>query len=313
MWARTCSLHPPPRPWVNPSVRPPVRTRLSRLRHDDVQPSAQLAHGGSIPRTAHGRQGSTTTVVPTGCGHDGPASITCPAISWPRTKGIEPIEARVGEGPVLCANRWRSLPQIPPVVTAIRAQAGPGRSGSGNSTSDAGKAASAMSNWTARTPAAYVLARLPIPRWACPTAPGVLCEVVRVSDAALEEVRERGFALVEGFLAPEELAAAQQALWLHFPKPEDYFADPGSPTNTHKASSRGSRSSRTGRGTSTAWPSTRIWSTPPSAIWARPNSICTRSSCGPNMPAPATTTSPCTGTSAVTAWWSPVKTAVISS
>jgi len=49
-----------------------------------------------------------------------------------------------------------------------------------------------------------------------------------VSDAALEEVRQRGFALVEGFLAPEELAAAQQALWLHFPKPEDYFADPGS-------------------------------------------------------------------------------------
>lgn len=31
---------------------------------------------------------------------------------------------------------------------------------------------------------------------------------------------------MEGFLAPDELKLAQQALWLHFPKPEDYFADP---------------------------------------------------------------------------------------
>ncbi len=49
---------------------------------------------------------------------------------------------------------------------------------------------------------------------------------MRVSDATLAEVRERGFSLVEGFLGPEELAAAQDALWLHFPKPSDYFADP---------------------------------------------------------------------------------------
>jgi hypothetical protein len=49
---------------------------------------------------------------------------------------------------------------------------------------------------------------------------------VHVPDAALDEVRARGFALVEGFLGADELAAAQQALWLHFPKPEAYFADP---------------------------------------------------------------------------------------
>ncbi len=49
---------------------------------------------------------------------------------------------------------------------------------------------------------------------------------MQVPDAALDEVRERGFALVEDFLAPHELKAAQQALWLHFPKPEDYFANP---------------------------------------------------------------------------------------
>jgi Phytanoyl-CoA dioxygenase (PhyH) len=49
---------------------------------------------------------------------------------------------------------------------------------------------------------------------------------VRVPDAALDDVRERGFVVVDGFLAPAELEAAQQALWLHFPKPDDYFAEP---------------------------------------------------------------------------------------
>jgi Phytanoyl-CoA dioxygenase (PhyH) len=49
---------------------------------------------------------------------------------------------------------------------------------------------------------------------------------VRVPDAALDEIRERGFTLVEGFLAPDELKAAQHALALHFPSPEEYFADP---------------------------------------------------------------------------------------
>jgi len=51
---------------------------------------------------------------------------------------------------------------------------------------------------------------------------------VRVPDAALEEVRQRGFVVIEDFLAPDELEAAQQALWLHFPKPEEYFAEPAS-------------------------------------------------------------------------------------
>jgi hypothetical protein len=49
---------------------------------------------------------------------------------------------------------------------------------------------------------------------------------VRLSDAALDEVRERGFVLVENFLTPDELAAAQLALWKHFPMPDEYFADP---------------------------------------------------------------------------------------
>ena len=49
---------------------------------------------------------------------------------------------------------------------------------------------------------------------------------MRLSDATLDEVRQRGFALVEGFLSRDELEAAQEALWLHFPPPADYFADP---------------------------------------------------------------------------------------
>jgi hypothetical protein len=49
---------------------------------------------------------------------------------------------------------------------------------------------------------------------------------MRVPDRALDEVRERGFTIVEGFLTPDELKAAQEALWLHYPRPEEYFADP---------------------------------------------------------------------------------------
>ena len=33
----------------------------------------------------------------------------------------------------------------------------------------------------------------------------------------------------EGFLGADELAAAQEALWLHYPQPEEYFADPAAP------------------------------------------------------------------------------------
>lgn len=49
---------------------------------------------------------------------------------------------------------------------------------------------------------------------------------MRVPDATLAEVRQRGFALLQGFLGDAELAAAREALWLHFPRPDEYFADP---------------------------------------------------------------------------------------
>lgn len=49
---------------------------------------------------------------------------------------------------------------------------------------------------------------------------------MRVPERCVNELREQGFTIVEGFISGEELSAAQDALWLHFPRPEDYFADP---------------------------------------------------------------------------------------
>ncbi len=127
---------------------------------------------------------------------------------------------------------------------------------------------------------------------------------MRVPDSTLDELRDaRGFSLLPGFLAPDELAAAQDALWRHFPRPDDYFADPdGRPTARWPAtSSPACSSSRTARGTSTAWPCTPISSTWPSATSTRPTSTSTRSSCGASTPAPSTTTNRCTATTAATA------------
>ena len=52
---------------------------------------------------------------------------------------------------------------------------------------------------------------------------------MRVPDRCLAELRERGYLVFEGFLGADELAAAQEALWLHYPRPEEYFADPAAP------------------------------------------------------------------------------------
>ena len=49
---------------------------------------------------------------------------------------------------------------------------------------------------------------------------------MRVSDEKLAEAWDRGFAVVEGFLDAETLAAAREAMWTVFPKPEAYFAAP---------------------------------------------------------------------------------------
>src|SRR5690349_4106191 len=115
----------------------------------------------------------------------------------------------VGDGPVLCAKRCRSLPQMPPTDTETRAQAGPGRSGSGISVRDAGNDRSTMSNCTART-----VGKL---------AAVVQCPTVRVPDSTLDEVRTRGFSILEGFLTSDELRDAQDALALHYPSRDEYF------------------------------------------------------------------------------------------
>ncbi len=49
---------------------------------------------------------------------------------------------------------------------------------------------------------------------------------MRVPDDCLANLQEQGFMLFEGFLGADELAAAQEALWLHYPRPAEYFADP---------------------------------------------------------------------------------------
>jgi len=50
--------------------------------------------------------------------------------------------------------------------------------------------------------------------------------MIPVSDAKLDDVRTRGWATIEGFIPPDSLAAAQDALWTIFPRPEAYFAEP---------------------------------------------------------------------------------------
>lgn len=49
---------------------------------------------------------------------------------------------------------------------------------------------------------------------------------MKVTDAQLAEVFDRGFTMVEGFLDAEALAAAREGVWQHFPRPDDYFAEP---------------------------------------------------------------------------------------
>lgn len=49
---------------------------------------------------------------------------------------------------------------------------------------------------------------------------------MRVPDAKLAEVFDRGFTVVEGFLDKDTLRAARDALWNIYPTPEAYFADP---------------------------------------------------------------------------------------
>ena len=51
---------------------------------------------------------------------------------------------------------------------------------------------------------------------------------MRISDAKLDEVWDRGFTVVENFLDADTLKAAQKAMWDLYPTPEAYFAAPES-------------------------------------------------------------------------------------
>ena len=51
---------------------------------------------------------------------------------------------------------------------------------------------------------------------------------MRVADEFLDAVRTQGFAIMEGFLSPDEVETAREALFAIYPRPEQYFADPES-------------------------------------------------------------------------------------
>ena len=64
---------------------------------------------------------------------------------------------------------------------------------------------------------------------------------MQVSDAQLDEVRDRGFAVVRDFIPKDRLTAAQHALWDHFPRPEAYFGDPAAHAKFAKSQFAGIR------------------------------------------------------------------------
>lgn len=49
---------------------------------------------------------------------------------------------------------------------------------------------------------------------------------MRVPDRCVADLRQHGYMVFESFLGADELAAAQEALWLHYPRPGVYFDDP---------------------------------------------------------------------------------------
>ena len=51
---------------------------------------------------------------------------------------------------------------------------------------------------------------------------------MHVPDDFLDAVRTQGFAIMEGFLDPDEVGAVREALFGIYPRPEQYFADPDS-------------------------------------------------------------------------------------
>jgi hypothetical protein len=65
--------------------------------------------------------------------------------------------------------------------------------------------------------------------------------LVRIPDENLAEIWDRGFTVVENFLDKDTLAAAQDALWEIYPRPEAYFADPSAHAKFTKSQFAGLR------------------------------------------------------------------------
>src|SRR5271168_4644537 len=64
---------------------------------------------------------------------------------------------------------------------------------------------------------------------------------MRIPDAKLAEIWDRGFTVVENFLDKDTLSAAQDALWEIYPRPEAYFADPAAYPDMAKSQFAGLR------------------------------------------------------------------------
>ncbi len=121
---------------------------------------------------------------------------------------------------------------------------------------------------------------------------------MRVPNSKLAEIRDRGFTIVENFIDPETLRAAQEALWTIYPKPDEYFSDPTKFPAYARSQFAGIRLFPFD-----AWAINKL-AVYPDLIDAAERflgtrtSSSTRASCGPNTPARLTTTSRITATTA---------------
>lgn len=70
----------------------------------------------------------------------------------------------------------------------------------------------------------HVIVQPGFPSWVLSSH--ILAAAMGVPDRSLADLREQGYLIFEGFLGADALAKARQALWLHYPRPEEYFADP---------------------------------------------------------------------------------------
>ena len=76
---------------------------------------------------------------------------------------------------------------------------------------------------------------------------------MHIPDVILDDVRNQGYAVMEGFLTPHELAEARVGLFEEFPQPDEYFAAPDQFSHLTAHPFAGLR-----LGPFTSWPLTRL-------------------------------------------------------